>query len=54
MLGFVAAGLALGVGWKLGCHLVDTAFGKEKIMVSPEKEQSTEANIPEVGEVSQS
>jgi hypothetical protein len=27
LLGWTAAGMALAVGWKLGCYLVDMAMG---------------------------
>jgi hypothetical protein len=39
-LGWTAVGLALGVGWKLGSHLVDVAMGKESLLCFPEDEQS--------------
>lgn len=32
MLGWAAAGLALGVGWKLGSHLVDVAMGEKDLL----------------------
>jgi hypothetical protein len=30
LMGFAAAGIALGAGWKLGTYLVDTATGDTK------------------------
>lgn len=35
LLGWTAAGLALGVGWKLGCHLVAVAMGEKEFLVFP-------------------
>ncbi|HMK36506.1 MAG TPA: hypothetical protein VK463_15640 [Desulfomonilaceae bacterium] len=40
LLGWTAAGLALGVGWKLGCNLVDVAMGEKTLMCFPQEEQS--------------
>ena len=31
MVGFVAAGLALGVGWKLGSYLVNNVMADENV-----------------------
>lgn len=31
LLGFAASGFALGVGWKLGSHLVDVAMGEKDL-----------------------
>ncbi len=31
ILGWAAAGVALGVGWKVGTHLVDTAMGDPRV-----------------------
>ncbi len=31
MVGFVAAGLALGVGWKLGSYLVNAVMADENV-----------------------
>jgi hypothetical protein len=46
LLGLVAAGFALGVGWKLGSHLVDVAMG-EKDLLWP---SGREKDKPEQGE----
>ena len=46
LLGLVAAGFALGVGWKLGSHLVDVATG-EKDLLWP---SAREKDKPEQGE----
>jgi len=31
ILGWAAAGLAMGVGWKVGTYLVDTAMGDTRV-----------------------
>ena len=31
LAGWAAAGLAIGVGWKLGSHLVDVAMGEREL-----------------------
>jgi hypothetical protein len=46
LLGWTAVGLALGVGWKLGSHLVGVAMGEENLLCFPESEQPPKPEQP--------
>jgi hypothetical protein len=40
ILGWAALGFALGVGWKLGSHLVNATFGKEDLLCRTDEGQA--------------
>gem|GEM_PF-1635467 len=39
LLGWAALGFALGVGWKLGSHLVNATLGRERLLRRTEEGQ---------------
>jgi hypothetical protein len=41
ILGWAALGFALGVGWKLGSHLVNATFGKEGLLCRTDEGQGS-------------
>jgi hypothetical protein len=53
LLGWTAIGLALGVGWKLGSHLVGVAMGEENLLCFPETGPSEKTDQPSLKVVSQ-
>jgi hypothetical protein len=53
LLGWTAIGLALGVGWKLGSHLVGVAMGEENLLWFPETGPSEKPNQPSLKVVPQ-
>jgi hypothetical protein len=53
VLGWTAVGLALGVGWKLGCHLVDVVMGEKDLMVCPAKKEGPQEGQAPTGPASQ-